>query len=144
MRKQIKVLFFLRGERMTQIPTFPDFQKIIQETPGLCDQGLLQTKRQPDIADSKDLLLREGFAAFVASCKWLSVRQFNKNVQRNSWSSYGLKEFVEREYGIYVPNGAFIAAVLYTGAPWRPFPDSPNLMVGIARGSLPPLNPFGT
>jgi hypothetical protein len=129
---------------MTQIPTFPDFQKIVLETPGLCDQGLLQRKRQPDIADSKDLLLNEGFAAFVASCKWLSARQFNKTVQRNSWSSYGLKEFVEREYGIYVPNGAFIAAVLYTGAPYRPFSDSPNLLVGIARGSLPPLNPVRT
>jgi hypothetical protein len=126
---------------MTQIPTFQDFRKIVQETPGLCDQGLLQKKWIPDIGDFKDLLLREGFAAFVASCKWLTGRQFNKTVQRNSWNSYGLKEFVEREYGLYVPNGAFIAAVLYIGAPWRPFPDSPNVMVGIARGSLPSLNP---
>lgn len=128
---------------MTQIPTFQDFRKIVQETPGLCDEGLLQRKGRPDIAASRDLLLEEGFAAFVASCKWLSVRRFNRTVQRNSWSSYGLKEFVEREYGTYVPNGAFIAAVLYTGAPWRPFPDSPNVMVGIARGSLPSLNPAG-
>ncbi|HXV20284.1 MAG TPA: hypothetical protein VD811_04725 [Desulfuromonadales bacterium] len=129
---------------MTQVPTFQDFRKIVQETPGLCDQGLLQRKSQPELEDSKDLLLSEGFAAFVASCKWLSVRQFNKTVQRNAWSSYGLKEFVEREYGIYVPNGAFIAAVLYIGAPYRPFSDSPNLLVGIARGSLPPLNPVRT
>jgi hypothetical protein len=130
-------------EGMTKIPTFPDFQKIVRETPGLCDQGLLQ-KKQLDIAESKDLLLREGFAAFVASCKWLSDCQFNKTVQSNSWSSYGLKEIVEREYGMYVPNGSFIAAVLYIGAPHRPFPDSPNVMVGIARGSLPPLNPRKT
>jgi hypothetical protein len=129
---------------MTRIPTFPDFQKIVQETPGLCDQGLLRKKMQPDIADSKALLLSEGFAAFVASCKWLSGRQFNKTVQRNAWSSYGLKEFVEREDGLYVSNGAFIAAVLYTGAPCRPLSDSPNLLVGIARGSLPPLNPNRT
>jgi hypothetical protein len=128
---------------MSRIPTFADFRKIVQETAGLCDQGLLPAKRPAEIAEAKELLLGEGFAAFVASCKWLSGRQFNKTVQRSSWNSYGLKEFVEREYGLYVPNGAFIAAVLYTGAPWRPFPGSPNILVGIARGSLPALKPLG-
>lgn len=47
-------------------------------------------------------------------------------------SSYGLKHRVEEWSGEYVCNGAFIAAVLYMGIPYRAYDDSPNIDVAIS------------
>jgi uncharacterized protein (TIGR02996 family) len=88
-------------------------------------------------------LLRE-HVAFAASMAWLATRGKRKSVDGNS---YSYKHAVERHWNdktparyVYVPNGAFIAAVVCSGFTWA-YHYGPNVTVGISRKSLarPPL-----
>jgi hypothetical protein len=65
-------------------------------------------------------------------CEWLSDLEPIRTVKH---SSYGLKHLAEKEIG-YITNGAFIAAAVHAGFPFRVNPGSPNVTFGISERSL--------
>jgi hypothetical protein len=56
-------------------------------------------------------------------------------VQTPNFSSYYLKHLAEKNIG-YVTNGAFIAAAIHSGFPYRVIPLSANVDIGVSRMSL--------
>lgn len=109
--------------------TRADIAAVIALHPDLSDNGLntpeaRRPEWQADLLDSADSCTR--------ICEWLGPF---RRVQPHTETSYGIKHIAEPEIG-YVTNGAFIAAVVHLGIPYRRFFDSPNITVGLSRRDL--------
>lgn len=133
-----------------QKPTRDDLIKAFEAEPTLTDGGidLLSSdyqKRLPqaertkklkavrdDIKDSAQFL-----RMFQVCCAWLSLCETRKAINPKIGTSYSLKHRVERYFGEYVTNGAFIAAVIHMEIPYRTFPDFPNVQVALSSRGLP-------
>lgn len=76
---------------------------------------------------------------FSRACEWLGRLKPIKTVNERH-SSYGLKHLAEPEIG-YITNGAFIAAVVHCGFPYKIYPDSPNVSFGISEKSIKAADP---
>lgn len=64
---------------------------------------------------------------------WLQAQEIAERITGRHYTSYFLKHAVEFAAGdrIYVANGAFLAAVVILGIPYRPLPGSPNAVVAV-------------
>jgi hypothetical protein len=83
-------------------------------------------------------ILRDETQAFAACLTWLAACKKRNTVSAGE-SSYGYKHRVEKcfsEIGVYVPNGAFIAAAIHAGFSYEIVPCSLNTLHGISRLSL--------
>ena len=103
---------------------------------GLFYDGVPRTilERATEIRKAREELLASEEECTLA-CEWLTARQKVKMINR-SHSSYGYKHMVENAVGRYISNGAFIAAAIHCGFPYRTFHDSPNVLFGISEKSL--------
>lgn len=114
--------------------TREDFQAIIEKYPHLSDWGLADKcaykRNKVGLEESRESLKRE-FEGFLEACKWLKERKYLK--YPGKYSSYGWKHVMERETGIYVTNGAFIAAALHLEIPYKQVECSPNPVLGIRK-----------
>ena len=78
---------------------------------------------------------------FSRSMVWLAVRGRRRTVDRG-YHSYAYKHYVEQywqdtEFAHWVAAGAFIAAVIVMGFPWRPAFHTPHhIHVGVSRREL--------
>lgn len=80
--------------------------------------------------------LADNFEHFEVCCQWLSLCKRRKTVNHGIPSSYGLKHMAEDYFNTYVTNGAFIAAVIHLGIPYKVLGHGPN--VDVALSSIPP------
>jgi hypothetical protein len=83
--------------------------------------------------------LKKNFEQFQVCCEWLSLCRRRKTINTKIGTSYGLKHRVEKHFGKYVTNGAFIAAVIHLGIPYKIATGSPNIKVALSS-SLPPIS----
>ena len=65
-------------------------------------------------------------------CDWLDLVLQRKTINRKR-SSYGYKHEVQRYFGQYVSNGAFIAALIIKGVPYKTHPDNPNVNAALSN-----------
>lgn len=104
---------------------------------GISHSGRHMKLTQAEI-DAKFKEEREQLAASEAQCTlccdWLADKQATKSINPKH-SSYGYKHMVERAMKEYVSNGAFIAAAIHCGFPYR-INDTPNVAFGISEKSL--------
>lgn len=100
---------------------------ILSTTPRNERKGTFQKERES---------LKNNFEQFQVCCEWLSLCRRRKTI--NSQTSYGLKHKLEKHFGKYVTNGAFIAAVIHLDIPYKITPGRPNIEVALSS-SLPPM-----
>lgn len=62
---------------------------------------------------------------------WLAAQDIAPRCTTRHYSSYFLKHAAEWSSRQYVSNGAFLAAVVILGIPYRPLPGSPNAVVAV-------------
>jgi hypothetical protein len=105
--------------------TMRDFNSVTRRVESYPNTEKLTTHRK----ELNNLILPVSACLEYLKCA-LSVR----NIPAENKNSYGLKHDVERYFGIYIPNGAFIAAAIIAG-----FEKSPgyNPEFNIARNSIP-------
>ncbi len=112
---------------------------VIGRIPGLnafgvgCFYGVEATDRETQLARDRAALLADVDGCSRAE-SWLRNKAKRKTINPKR-SSYGLKHLAEREVG-YITNGAFIAAAVHLGFPYRVHPDSPNVGLGISERGL--------
>jgi len=109
--------------------------KILKQEPDLCAWGLADDylRRRNGVSCKSPIDPEE----FQVCLTWLSLCQVRKTVNPGIGSSYGLKHRVEHWSGRYVTNGAFIAAVIHLGIPFKRYPDSPNIHLALSGKGLP-------
>jgi hypothetical protein len=126
-------------------PTQEDLLRAIEKEPYLTNFGIgifeqhRKSKEEREVEFEKEREnLRQNLREFQLCCEWLSTQQPIKTIDRKSRSSYGLKHVVEDYYDHkeYVSNGAFIAAVIHMGIPYKINPESPNVLVALSRKRL--------
>jgi hypothetical protein len=103
---------------------------------GLFDKrlGISEEEAASELAQCKERLLTSEAECTVA-CEWLSRRRKTRSMNQRH-NSYGFSHMVERVTGIYVSNGAFIAAAIHCGFPYRLIPNDRSVQFGIAERSL--------
>jgi hypothetical protein len=119
--------------------TNSDIAAVIAKIPGLNAYGVgfycgVKAADRPDwlARNQRDLL--EDVDGCSRAESWLRDKAKTKTVNRRR-SSYGLKHVAEKEVG-YITNGAFIAAAIHCGFPYRVDLHSPNVGFGISERSL--------
>ena len=84
-------------------------------------------------SDEHAMLRKELLASreddLTAACEWIASRQTAAS-RRRFGSSYYLKHAMERQTGLYVMNGLFIACALHLGIPFKRL-SGPNALLGI-------------
>jgi len=116
-----------------------DLLQAVQKEPGLCALGLFSKGKislfgAAKFEHEKEILKGE-FDSFEICIMWLWQCKPLKRINRVIGSSYHLKDFVEKWSGIYISNGAFIAAAIHLGLPYKSDNDSVNLHIGISGRS---------
>ena len=98
---------------------------------GLVDKDYCRKHNFNFHLDKEDL--SNSYDEFLFCWEWLS--QCAKNIRKSSSSpsSYDLKYLVEKNHNTYIPNGALIAAALFSEVPYQNVPGSPNIQVGISK-----------
>jgi hypothetical protein len=121
--------------------TRDDIARVMEELPTLTAYGMgvfSLYKLPPDAIDDKLDRGRESLLAMeercTRICEWLADIRPIKTINLNH-TSYGLKHIAEPEIG-YTTNGAFIAAAVHCGFPYRTRPDSPNVCFGMSERSI--------
>jgi hypothetical protein len=112
--------------------------KVMRDFPYLCDwgfasKGLLKLYGY-ELADQRKYL-KDSVKEFELCCDWLTNCQPIKAANYKILGSYGLKDLVEKWAGQHISNGAFIAAVLSFGLPYKAYDDSVNIHIGISSRS---------
>jgi hypothetical protein len=85
-----------------------------------------------DLAQARKDLANE-FKEFSLCCEWLSQCRQTTRVVERSPDSRGLKHIIERWAGIYISQGAVIAAAFFLGIPCRATDTRPYAAIGISR-----------
>lgn len=123
-------------KKALSMATREDFLAIIEKHPYLSNWGLgdecAYKRSKVELQESRESLKRE-FEGFIDAYNWLKEREYLKSPGR--YSSYGWKHAMEHETGTYVTNGAFIAAALHLGIPYKQVKCSPNPALGIRKTS---------
>jgi hypothetical protein len=122
--------------------TRDDIAVVMERVPLLNDHGIgLFDGDRGRSREEREVIFREDRARLLGSeascskaCEWLGDKAGTKTINRRH-SSYGLKHLAEEEIG-YLTNGAFIAAAIHCGFPYRLVHDSPNVLFGISERSL--------
>jgi len=84
--------------------------------------------------------LRANLEDVTWTAKWLRTNIAPTKTINRRHSSYGLKHMVEKHSPKrYLSNGAFIAAALIAGYPYRVTPESPNPAFGMSEKSIKAL-----
>jgi hypothetical protein len=104
---------------------------VLQENPDLSSSGFL-TK----CMDQEDFQRMRLQLAAKQDCGFDAAINFLEGVKRSramtpARGSYGLKHLAEKHQGVYISNGAMIAALLATGVAIRRVRNSPNVDFGI-------------
>ena len=117
-----------------------DIQRVMDQVPGLNDFGIGVYDQRRKSAAEQEKEMAEGRATLLRSvdacnkiCIWLS--QVEKIKTPSGRSSYGLKDLAENDIG-YITNGAFIAAAVHCGYPYRITPGSANVAFGMSEKSI--------
>jgi hypothetical protein len=124
------------------------FRGVLDQHPKLCESGYNYNYRRNHGPDGQTPQLRFNQAreyltnsldSVQQAIAWIGPIKRTKTAGDTCASSYGLKHVMERQSGVYVTNGAFIAAALMLGVPvgLRPCQRgiTPNPAVGLARRS---------
>lgn len=117
-----------------------DIQNVMDRVPGLNDFGIgvyrhsskSPTEQHEELANGRATLL-DRVDACNKVCGWLA--QVDRIKTTGDRSSYGLKEIAERDIG-FVSNGAFIAAAVHCGYPYRITRGSANVWFGMSEKSI--------
>jgi len=121
-------------------PTQEDLLATIEKEPLLTDYGMAVWHRTPP-ADRAAMIerdrqdLKDRLRQFRLCCEWLSICNRRKTINYGIGSSWGLKHRVERYYKEYITNGAFIAAVIHMGIPYKK--DGSDVYVALSSRHLP-------
>jgi len=118
-------------------PTREGFLETLKDWPALTAHGLKSRQACERLNIDYDgcrRALENEYDSFVACCEWLSSCPLTKHVSPKSPHSYFIRDklgdSMDRRY---LSNGAFIAAVLYLGVPYKwDYADS-NIQVAISR-----------
>ncbi len=78
------------------------------------------------------------YETVLASVAWFKHKVPTKTVTSYSPSSYRIKHLIEDYVGMYIPNGAAIAAAIICNFPIKKYQDktNPNCGIGINKRSL--------
>ena len=112
-------------------PSYEDFIKAIAKEPALTIYGLERIINIEEYRRSRDLL-KDRFIEFQISCDWLSRCPRRKTVNSRIGNSFGLKDRVQAWAGELISNGAFIAAVIHLGIPYKLHKKTPNVFIGLS------------
>lgn len=106
--------------------TTDDLRNVIQKEPMLVYGGFLS-----DTSTGQDTLLNA--LNEVRLCyEWLTLCERRKRINEDIPDSYGLKHRLENDTGMYVSNGAFIAATIIAGIPYRKYNRYPNIHLALS------------
>ena len=126
-------------------PTQDDLNEVMDKHPYLTSVGLQVHKPRSKSQEEYDTefqsyrqRLQNSLRQVQLCCEWISKCRQIKTVNRKIGSSYTLKHKVEKYFGEYIPAGAFVAAILYMGVPYKDYNDSPNIHVALSA-HLPEL-----
>ncbi|MFG2825319.1 hypothetical protein ACGFX4_38560 [Kitasatospora sp. NPDC048365] len=116
---------------------------VMQEHPELGDFGIgvfdprrkTAAQRQTELATHRRELARS-VAGVMQTVAWLDGNV--TPIKTPTYSSYGVKHIMERDSGLYVTNGVFIAAALIAGYPHSY--DRPNVLFGMSARDLKRLS----
>jgi hypothetical protein len=61
--------------------------------------------------------------------EWLDKIYVPSSRKKNETNSYALKHYVEKYYGEYISNGAFVTAVMMKNLDYKTVKDNPNLFI---------------
>ena len=86
------------------------FQRIMNDHPALCDEGYDPLRVRED--NEYHLMLANCVEEFVVAREWIAKNLLHSKRINPRRSSYGMKHVMERDIGIYVSEGSFIAAML--------------------------------
>ncbi len=115
--------------------------KIINENPTLCDTGFKHEYDDSEHFEVARNRMHDRGKAFNACVDWLKECRINKRSRTwyyHEYTSYQFKRFIENRTNLLIPNGVFIAAVLYMKIPYKSDPDNPNIIrLPIAKTSKP-------
>ncbi len=123
--------------------TKDDIAAVMERVPLLNDHGIglfdgfrgySRAERAAIFRKDREMLLGSEESC-TRICEWLRDKAKRKTMNPR-YSSYGLKHLAEDEIGEYVTNGAFIAAAIHCGFPYRLIDESPNVLFGISEKSL--------
>lgn len=108
-------------------------QTVLQENPELSSNGF----RHKDIDEEEFQSMRQQLAN-KQDCGFDAALAFLDGVERRQAmtpgrGSYGLKHLAEKHQGVYISNGAMIAALLVAGIPIRRICKSPNVEFAITK-----------
>lgn len=119
--------------------TPPTLAEVMQQHPLLGSFGIgvynpmtktVQQRQDELAADREELAGAEARVMEIAA--WL--RENITPIKTPTVSSYGVKHVMERESGMYVNNGEFIAAALIAGYTFKY--DQPNVLFGMSARDL--------
>ena len=117
--------------------TQTDYLNLLNSIENITDIGLMP-ETAADEYQKRRKELETRYEEFKLCCEWIekfrffpTEKQFIKNVQVQTYSSYYLKHLVEKWSGKYISNGAFIAAVRFMKIPFRPIYGTPDISITI-------------
>ena len=93
--------------------------------------GLHGSNRETDFERDRENLAKD-FEMFWVCSEYLKLCKPIKTINPRVGSSYSLKYEVEGWSGVYVHNGAFIAAVIHAGIKYKIIPANPNIYLAIS------------
>jgi hypothetical protein len=111
--------------------TEEDFKTFIDNYPELTPDGFCERRMHEHHE------LKNYYVAFVASCEVLIKRYETSQNPKHLTGSYPLKHKVEQyNVGLYVPQGAFIAAVLHLGMPYKRIKGNSGIQLKLKELSI--------
>lgn len=117
--------------------TNDDFLNVIGSLKTITETGFVNEPSLPDFVEQRKSL-ENRYEEFNLCCEWIkkyrykpSEKQFRKYVQVQTYNSYYLKHLVEKWSGIYISNGALIAAIRFLGIPYRNIYGTPDISITI-------------
>lgn len=108
-----------------------DLISAMTKEPLLSAFGLHGSNREPNFEREREAL-KKSFEMFQVCSEYLRFCKPIKTINPRVGSSYGLKHEVERWSGVYVHNGAFIAAVIHAGIKYKRISRMPNIYLAIS------------
>lgn len=116
-----------------------EIRKLLEQEPLLTNHGIgafdeyqmytIDSTNESFIMHRSELLNKG--KQIEACVKWLRKFEYTTEINRSIGSSEILKTYIEKEYKMYITNGAFITALIYLKIPYDAYLNYPFVDVGL-------------
>jgi len=124
---QQQQIFHQLSKQFTQ----SDLDTVMAQNPEITSIGILSSQDSLYLGSRIDL--QASLKEFQLSCAFLSKCKKSNTLNNKNGSSYSLKHRIERFLGIYITNGAIIAAAICLGIDYKQVQYSPHVCLAIKK-----------